>query len=264
MYRPEAWGPIVGEVLALDPCPLSHTTLLNIAMGAIHMDAFEQAYRASAAGLATATGSNAAWFFLRRAQSLPEWAGRRATQCLRAALELSRQGHDPQLAGQITDAIDDFPEAQAALSSSAGRGLGAELLEEVLKNERSARKYPRDRADAEKYVVAMAVPSQYDEFEDDFDDDYDDDEDGDDGGGPFDDADLPALPANISPDLIEDIFRGFGMPLPKKGGRIDAKLVSQVAAALGAMLNNKANPAEGPNQRGGLPPLFGRGRKKKR
>lgn len=257
IYRPKSWTPLIAEVLEQEPCPLSQAALRDIAFGAITMQDWEVAYRATAAGLSGASGSNAGWFLLRRAQSVTKWSGRRAAQCLRAALELSRQGHDPELAANISDVVEQVPEAQAALDAAAGRALGSELLEEVLNSERKARKYPRNQAEAERYVVALAVPQPFNPFED-------DDQASELDDGPFDDADLPELPPGVSPEILEEAFRGSGMPLPKPGEGLDPKLIGKMAAILADLLTAESEPDEEQGSRGFLPRLFGRRKKKNR
>ena len=257
IYRPRSWSPLIDRVLGQNPCPLPEAALLDIAFGEVVMEEWDLAYRASAAGLGAAKGTSAAWFLLRRAQSLPEWAGRRATQCLRAALELSRQSQDPQLAAEVAKVIDRIPEAQDAVNGPGGRALGEELLEKVLKSERAARNYPRNERDAEKHVVALAVPVAYDQ-----DDSYAEGED--EFGDPFDDQNVSSLLQNVSPEMLEEIIRTLGMPMPRRGEPLNPKLVSRVASVLSDLLFNGGGLDSEPERPGILNRIFGRGRRSKR
>lgn len=262
IYRPKDWSRLITQALRQSPCPLSNATLLAIAKGAIDREEVEQAYLASAAGLATATGTTAAWFLLRRAESLIPWANRRAAQCLRAALDLARQGHDPDLVRDVSEAVERVPAARAALDSASGRGLGDELLQNVLETERSAKKYPKDPVDAERHVVAAAVAVRYaDEEFDDEDDDEDPDLD-----GPFDSAEFPTYPDQLTPGVIEEVLELLGrsgaLPALGKNGRIDPKSAKRALEILAGLSDDPEEQEDEGGIMGRFRRLF-RGKKNK-
>lgn len=246
MVWPAAWEPITNDVLRERDCPLTQAELLAIGRAAVGRANFEQAYLAASAGLAT-SGSNpgaVARFLLLRAQSLAApWARERAAQCLLAALDLARQTHDAQLLQEVVAQVDRHPGAKRAIASAEnGRGLDDDVLAEILKHERDAPRFPRDRADAERYLAIMAAEGFDSGYPDAFplgDNDNDDDDDHD--NQEIDDS-LPLNPPrsleDFGPEVLEvlaPLLSGKGrLPTPAELMKTDPELLLRLMAALGS------------------------------
>lgn len=210
LLRPGTWSDSAIDVLRQRPCPLSNADVLILGKGGIAQSEMELAYQASAAGLERAAApAIIAQFLLLRARSLNKpWHQPRATQCLRAALELAKQTHDEELMREVFAAVDrDSFTRRIIASSRSGQGMSSDVLQAALDNEKKAGELPRNQQDVESFLargleddVDMSGPfggfgERDDKWDDDNDDySYDDDED-DDGyeldGGPFDTLDEP-------------------------------------------------------------------------
>ena len=129
------------------PNRLPAEQLLAIGRSAVERENMEQAYLASAAGLANAAGPTAARFLLLRAESLPFFADRRASQCLRAAMDLAQRAHDQDLMDEIATEIDKQTSDPfgARRYARTREPLGEELVAEVIKAEREAARLPAHR-----------------------------------------------------------------------------------------------------------------------
>jgi hypothetical protein len=270
LTRPVVWNEPINAVLKERPCPLSAAELIAIGESALERQFGFQAYLASAAGLNAAGGGrgNEARFLLIRGCSLSHYyADRRASQCLRAALELARQGHDAGLIDQILTAIERHPHARRALADGrSGAGITPEQLADVLKHERSADAFPTTAAAADEHVVLPDPPigrgaSPYEMFDDgyeDDDEDDDDDDDWDDGDDADDDFDLgfgssggPNLDLDAIDDLIPPALRQQVMEIAKKLGRPptpndmmkkNPKLLMELLAAMAASQRDTGKP----------------------
>jgi hypothetical protein len=151
------------QVLRQIPCPLSTGDLLVLGTGAISFSDGEMAYQASVAGLErTNPPAVTARFLLRRAQSLDKiWQQPRATQCLRAALELAKQAHEQDLIQEIFAAVDRDPVTRRIIANAQShKAMTEKVLQAVVDNEKKAREFPRSHAQARDYVVAEAVEDQ--------------------------------------------------------------------------------------------------------
>jgi hypothetical protein len=255
IVRPIEWNGLIAHVLRERPCPLTVAEVLAIGEAALRRPHFPQAYEASAAGLSLASAAGRggeARFLLLRAGSLNAWWGRpRATQCLRAALELARQAHDADLIQQVLAAIDLHPHARGALADSrSGEPISDELLADVLKSEREADAFPTGMTEADKYLVLTERTrprgSIFDGFDDggydDDDDDEDDDDDGFDDDGPDGVPDIDmgfdpeAVMNHLSPDLVQqlqDAVKKLGrFPTPAEMTKLDPKLMMALLMAL--------------------------------
>jgi hypothetical protein len=234
-----------------------------------------QAYLASSAGLAATGGGrgNEARFLLIRAGSLTaHHAERRASQCLRAALELARQAHDADLINQILTAIDRHPHARRALAGGRnGEGISPAQLAEVLKHERLAVDFPTTGIAADKHLVLPDPPRRgsgspfemfdddgFDGFDDD-DDDWDDEDDDDDsfepGFGASPGFDLDAAAKNISPEALrelQEVIRKLGhFPSPVEMMRLNPKLLTELLMAMdGAPKGTGPGKGSGNKKRG--------------
>lgn len=245
--RPATWDPIINQVLRERNCPLTQPELLLIGEAAVGRPDFEQAYLASSAGLASAGNPAAtARFLLLRAKSLKApWAEQRSAQCLLAARELARQAHDTQLLQEVFVQIDRCPRAKRAnASAESGQGLSDSVLADVLKREREAPDFPRDRAEADRH---LAIP-EMDRFGHrpfgalpfgsvDDEEDYDDDE--------FDPLSVPRSIEDLGPqtrELLETLLDKKGrLPTPAELMNTDPKLLLRMLAALGgAGINEEA------------------------
>lgn len=287
ILRPRAWSPLVNEVLRQVPCPLPPAGVSAIGRAAAGRGDREQAYLASAALLdfgefsraAAASGPAAARALLLRAKSLPAWAHARVTQCLRAAADLARQAHDPDLIAEVSAEVDHDPRTQRAMAR--GRGLGDEVLADVLKAEREARAFPKGPADADRHVVAVANEAgPGGAFEDGadqddeagggpFDEDYDDEDD----NGPFPRG-IPGLPKGLprsAMPVVAELIEQYGrLPSPEELMQTDPAMAVRLMMTVEG-INIDLNPGmlnELLNELGRRPPGFGGGgggrRKKKR
>jgi hypothetical protein len=230
--RPVIWDRMIHEVLRQSPCPLSYADLLAIGRAALHSDELGPAYLASAAGLATAGGPLVAWFLLLRSQSLPPWADRRASQCLRAAMQLAQQAHDAELLSAVSGAIDEHPRTRRAMAGAGSRGLGEQLLAEILKNEREARTFPRNAREAERHVVTIDSDIPSDEFYDEQEVD-DEEESGEDELEVHDASSMPdGFSAALLP-LVQKMIERYGrLPLPEQVMKDDPRLALELASLI--------------------------------
>ena len=226
--------------------------------------------------LASAAGRGGeARFLMLRAGSLNAWWGRpRATQCLRAALELARQAHDADLIQQVLAAIDRHPHARGALADSrSGEPISDELLADILKSEREANGFPTGMTDADKYLVLTERSAPRGSFFDTFDDGgYFDDGDDDDDDDPFDDEfdagagmgmdfDPNAVIKQLPPDLLrklQEAVKKLGrFPTPAEMTKLEPELMMALLKALA-----KAGIDTSQSQQ--LPPPGGAGRRRGR
>lgn len=275
--RPAAWDAIINEVLRERGCPLGHAELLTIGLAAARRPHAEQAYLASSAGLATrSTPAVTARFLLVRAQALTApWGQRRAAQCLRAALKLARQTHDPELLREILAEIDRRPGARHQLASvESGQDMGDEMLADVLGNERDARQFPRDGASADRHLVLIEQERAGGGPPGDFPlrDDEDDREDGD--VGDFNPRNLSPPLEDLGPERVRELLevlqnRKGGFPDPEELLRTNPKLLMQLLAAMGlgpgkGDLEELMDDAEDEPPPSLFGSLFGRKRKKPR
>lgn len=235
MSRPAAWDSYINDALRGHACPLSQAELLMIGRAAVTRPDREQAYLASAAGLATAASPAAlAGFLLVRAQSLATpWGWRRAGQCLRAALKLARQAGDAALLREIASEFQRHPFAGPAVGAGRdGGGLSDAVLAEVLQQERAARSLPRAAADADRHLAIIeserAERGERGPFDEPtFDEVYDDDESADrDAGG------LPDVDAALLDALGQFRDSKGGLPSPEALLRNNPKLLLQVLATI--------------------------------
>jgi hypothetical protein len=278
--RPAAWDAIIDDVLRERGCPLSQAEILAIGRAAISRDAHQQAHLASSAGLATASNPAAiARFLLLRAQSLAApWAQKRSAQCLGAAMQLARQTHDSQLLQEVFAQVDRHPAAKRAIASSeSGRGLSDDVLADVLKHERDAPNFPRDRAEAERHLAIQREEKSFDRGPFGplpFAGDDDDDETGDEGMDDSHPLDLPKsleVPAPELLDLLEPLLRKNGrLPTPAELMNTNPQLLLQLLAAMSAagtdseLLNELLNQGDDQPSPGSFGGFFGRKKPKRK
>jgi tetratricopeptide (TPR) repeat protein len=142
---PAGWEKPLLSALDQPNCPIDPTQMLVLGEGALSSGATMLAYAASAAGLAQG-GSDARFLFL-RGRVLPPWQPQRQEGCFRAALELARRERNLELAGKILDQMleneDRYWGADFLDDSASGKGpVPAELVQEILEEERAETKFP--------------------------------------------------------------------------------------------------------------------------
>jgi hypothetical protein len=265
VFRPAAWDPIIDHALRHTPGILAPADLLLVGRSAACNKRPEQAYLASAAGLANASGPMAARFLLLRASSLPFWAHRRVTQCLRTAMALAQQSHDPDLMRDVSAAIDRHPATRRTISMRGATPLTADLVREVLAAERKATAYPKDQYECDQPVVATVsdVPFAGPQFFIDDDEDgplgeddqygYDEDDDEDDEYDPDEKDDLVGLPSlqdmlkQLPPKalrLLQDTMAKHGrLPTPQEMRKADPSFAEtlQMMLDMGILPPNAAD-----------------------
>ena len=287
--RPRTWDAPLNQVLKELPSRLAAEQLLAIGRSAIDRANAEQAYLASAAGLATAAGPTAARFLLLRAKSFPYWADRRASQCLRAAMDLAQRRHDKDLMDQVAAESDKQTSSHFGFGHYSHEPLGEGLVAEVIKAERQAPAYPRTNAEAERHVVAIlsrrAPGADVDEDDDDFgfwgaaadddedwdeEDEYDEDYDDEPGLAPGALFSAGRLPGKLPPaaaEIAEEVVERFGrLPSPAELMNSAPDLLLRLLAAMGGLSLDDKSLAGLLNDLGNSAPPSpgGGGRKRKR
>jgi hypothetical protein len=204
LHGPRNWNPMIERALRERPCSLSSAELLLVGNGAAVQDS-ARAYLASAAGLTRQdVPALTARFLLLRARGLAFWwSSARATQCLRAALDLARSARDEELIADIIGQVERNPQAnRIILGAASGHGLTREVLDLVLEREREAATFPTTESEANAYLVEEAGSSGKGWSDDGIDDMDDDDED-----DAYDDSDAEVDDAGFTP------FGARGLPI---------------------------------------------------
>ena len=151
---PPSWEEHLLAALDQPNCPTDITQLLVLGEAALRSDAMKLAYAVSAVGLAQGT-ADARFLFL-RGRVLPDWRPKRQEGCFTAALELARRERNLELAGNILDEMrvndDRFWGADFLDDATANRPVPAELLKQILEEERAERQFP---------VYERSSPAQY-------------------------------------------------------------------------------------------------------
>ena len=262
IVHPLSWTPQIIQVLGQRPCPLSIAELMSIGRFGIVIGEQTMAYLASAAGLmqsdkAATTGR----LLLLRAKSLDQHRhSARRVQCLRAALDLARQGHDEGLIDEVFATIDaDINIRRSFTHSRDGQGLSGEVLQQVLESERKAGAMPVDKFGVDPHTVEAArfasfrrpleldvdMPGSGWGDEDDEDDDADndeadfEDEDDDDDGALFDAGPRGGISDKDLSRLAENLLGGEKDSLEKL-----QKNPSLLIDAMAKLLGMKVNDAE--------------------
>jgi hypothetical protein len=141
---PPSWEEHLLAALDQPNCPTDITQLLVLGEAALRSEAMKLAYAVSAVGLAQGT-ADARFLFL-RARVLPDWCPQRQEGCFTAALELARRERNLELAGNILDEMrqndDRFWGADFLDEATANRPVPAELLKQILVEERAERQFP--------------------------------------------------------------------------------------------------------------------------
>ena len=141
---PPSWEQHLLAALDQPNCPTDITQLLVLGEAALRSEAMKLAYAVSAVGLAQGT-ADARFLFL-RGRVLDGWRPERQEGCFTAALELARRERNLELAGNILDEMrenndrfwgDDFLD-----DATANRPVPAELLKQILEEERAERQFP--------------------------------------------------------------------------------------------------------------------------
>ncbi|MGO8792215.1 MAG: hypothetical protein ACLQVL_33170 [Terriglobia bacterium] len=167
---PPAWESRILQELSKKPDKLEVRQLLALGEAALRRNRRELAYAASTAGLDKG-GDAEGRFVLMRARALPGGDVRRRTDCLAAAAELGRRYRDVDLVDQAVDlqrggsGRPNFLDWAYSMEEPAA-SLSTERLNQVLKREKRARKFP---------VSSWAPESEYEPFDDDLDEEDDDD-----------------------------------------------------------------------------------------
>jgi hypothetical protein len=248
IYLPVVWTSIVRQVLRQRPCPLSHSDLLMLGRGGLLLSEMETAYLASSAGLVRSNPpAIMARLLLLRANCLNQyWQRPRATQCLRAALELARQAHDQDLIRDIFAVVDRDEIIQLSITDSRdGKGLADDALRQILESEAKADAYPNNRSDVESFVVKAAIPQpvrRFAEFEDEDSDWDDDEEDGLFGPGILEfDADEDDEGKNQLPNLnrhqLNELMNAAGMSNPLEMLDDPTSLIAAMAEVMGKKIS---------------------------
>jgi len=151
---PPSWEEHLLAALDQPNCPTDITQLLVLGEAALRSEAMKLAYAVSAVGLAQGT-ADARFLFL-RGRVLPDWRPKRQEGCFTAALELARRERNRELAGNILDEMrendDRFGGADFLDDATANRPVPAELLKQILEEERAERQFP---------VYERSSPAQY-------------------------------------------------------------------------------------------------------
>jgi hypothetical protein len=152
---PPGWERHLLAALDQPDCPMDITQMLVLGEAALRSGAPKLAYAVSAAGLAQGT-ADARFLFL-RGRVLPPWQPQRREGCFSAALELARRERNLELAGKILDQMRekdgrywgaDFLDD----SATANRPVAADLLNEILEEERAEKQLPvPERSHPPKY-----------------------------------------------------------------------------------------------------------------
>ena len=125
-------------------CPTDIAQLLVLGEAALRSQAMKLAFAVSAVGLAQ--GIADARFLFLRGRVLPDWRPERQEGCFTAALELARRERNLELAGKILDEMrendDRFWGADFLDDATANRPVPAELLKQILDEERAERQFP--------------------------------------------------------------------------------------------------------------------------
>ena len=125
-------------------CPTDIAQLLVLGEAALRSQAMKLAFAVSAVGLAQ--GIADARFLFLRGRVLPDWRPERQEGCFTAALELARRERNLELAGKILDEMrendDRFWGADFLDDATANRPVPAELLKQILDEERAEREFP--------------------------------------------------------------------------------------------------------------------------
>lgn len=245
---PRNWDQPIDQLLRANPCPFPLPDILTLAEAAAMRNDQPGTYRATVAGLRTATAGMAARFLLLRARSLDRWFTGRIAQCLLAARELAQQSHNQELMNAVASTIGAYRDA-IAVAGLRGKGIDEDLLNEILTAERNATRPPQIGDEPAKHVVLMPAESQrrqpmlpfggdddWDDEEEVEDEKFEDDEFGDEDAD--DEADLPPLPnlpRNIPRSAIpvlQEIMNRFGrIPPPGELTQKDPALAARLAAA---------------------------------
>jgi hypothetical protein len=231
LFTPHIWETMIDGVLRERPCPLSQADLLDIARTAYDDSSRELAYLATAAGLATPGGPAAATarFLTMRARALPDWAGDRIAQCLRAARELAGQVHDAELMNEVSNEIERISWMRRALSLGDFQESDKKWLDEILQMERRADSFPASRDEAEEYVADLPENDWLPDLGDDEEDDDDDLFGFPDLGGNLDEDQLLEGTTPEQKALIQEILKKYGrIPSPRELLRDDPKLLMKL------------------------------------
>ena len=145
---PATWQKLLTKWFKRSDCSLDMSQLAIITKAALTAGWEELAYFCSSHGIRS-VGTHLPCFMLLRARSLPAFSDDRQRACLNAALELARRHRQMDLVAEIVNTKRDLFNSSwnpfgFDTAFDDDHGLGEEDLEEVLRDERRLKKYPRD------------------------------------------------------------------------------------------------------------------------
>ena len=145
---PSAWEKLLTKWFKRSNCSLEMNQLAIVAEAALTARWDELAYFCTNHGIRT-DSTHLASFMLLRARSLPTFSDDRQQDCLNAALELARRHRQMDLVAEIVNTkrdLFDSPWGGFGFDSGSDEGhtMDEEALEEVLREERRLKKYPRN------------------------------------------------------------------------------------------------------------------------